>query len=192
MEFSLVSIFFLSFLVLKLLAGFTMRKSKAKGGSTPSLNPEHRLPPGPKPWPIVGSLPEMLAQKSVSKWIHKMMRERVTEIACIRLGSVHVISVTNPSIARKFFKKQDSVFASRPEIMSSEIISGGYLTTVSVPFGDQWKKMRKIISNDLLSKTKHQWMHSKRTMEADNLVHFVYNQCCRRINDTTNGFNKVK
>jgi hypothetical protein len=53
-----------------------------------------KLPPGPKPWPIVGNLPEMLANKPTTRWIHKMMEELNTEIACIRLGNVHVIPVT--------------------------------------------------------------------------------------------------
>ncbi|MBA0635246.1 hypothetical protein Godav_029863, partial [Gossypium davidsonii] len=52
------------------------------------------LPPGPKPWPIVGNLPELIINKkktSVSHWIHSFMKEMNTEIACIRLGNVHVI-----------------------------------------------------------------------------------------------------
>jgi len=52
-----------------------------------------KRPPGPKPWPIVGNIPEMLANQPATRWIHKMMEEMNTEIACIRLGNVHVIPV---------------------------------------------------------------------------------------------------
>ncbi|KAK2453929.1 isoleucine N-monooxygenase [Trifolium repens] len=101
-----------------------------------SQNPKkYKLPPGPKPWPIVGNLPEMLANNSPTRWIHKIMEEMNTEIACIRLGNVHVIPITCPTIACEFLRKHDADFASRPLTMASDIISNGYLTTVLVPYG---------------------------------------------------------
>ncbi|GAU18637.1 hypothetical protein TSUD_124700 [Trifolium subterraneum] len=136
-----------------------------------------KLPPGPKPWPIVGNLPEMLAHNSPTRWIHKVMEELNTEIACIRLGNVHVIPVTCPTIAREFLRKHDADFASRPISMASNVISNGYLTSVLVPYGEQWKKMKKIIVNDLLSPYRHQWLRAKRNEEADNLMFYVYNKC---------------
>ncbi|CAJ1960599.1 unnamed protein product [Sphenostylis stenocarpa] len=86
-----------------------------------------KLPPGPKPWPIVGNLPEMLVNKPVYKWIDKLMNEMNTEFACIRLGNIYVIP-----------------------------------------------KMKKLLSNDLLSPRKHVWLNGKRAEEADNLMFYVY------------------
>ncbi|KAI4353200.1 hypothetical protein L6164_002166 [Bauhinia variegata] len=141
------------------------------------LKKKNKLPPGPKPWPIVGNLPEMLSNKPVGKWIHNLMNEMNTETVCIQLGSVHVVVVTSPVIAREFLKTQDAVFASRPTSMSTHIVTKGYLTTALVPFGEQWKKMKKILVKELLSPQKHQWLHDKRMGEADNLVRYVFNQC---------------
>ncbi|XP_028768828.1 isoleucine N-monooxygenase 1-like, partial [Neltuma alba] len=138
---------------------------------------KYKLPPGPKPWPIVGNLPEMLANKpGVPKWIHKLMKNLDAEIACFKLGNVYVIPVTSPAIACEFLEKEDDVFASRPMSMASDLISAGYLTTALGPYGEQWKKMKKMISKDLLSPMKHQWLHAKRMEEANNLTHYVYNQ----------------
>ncbi|MCI57977.1 isoleucine N-monooxygenase 2-like, partial [Trifolium medium] len=61
--------------------------------------------------------------------------------------------------------------------MASDIISNGYLTSVLVPYGEQWKKMKKIIANDLLSPLKHQWLQDKRNEEADNLMFYLHNKC---------------
>jgi len=138
---------------------------------------KRKLPPGPKPWPIVGNLPEMLANEPTTRWIHKIMEEKNTEIACIRLGNVHVIPVTCPTIALEFLRKHDIDFASRPVSMASDIISNGYLTSVFVPFGEQWKKMKNVVANNLLSPRKHQWLQHKRNEEADNLIFYVYNRC---------------
>ncbi|XP_050876834.1 isoleucine N-monooxygenase 1 [Lathyrus oleraceus] len=133
------------------------------------------LPPGPKPWPIIGNLPEILANKPVSKWIYKIMEELNTEIACIRLGNVHVIPITSPDLASEILKKHDATFASRPITMSTDIISEGYVTSIVVPFGEQWKKMRKIIASELFSPLRHQFLQDKRNEEADNLMCYVYN-----------------
>ena len=135
-----------------------------------------KLPPGPKPWLIVGNLPEMLANKPAARWIHKTMEELNTEIACIRLGNVNVIPVTCPSIAREFLRKHDADFASRPTSMASDIISNGYMTSILVPYGVQWTKMKKILK-DLFSPRRHQWLQDKRNDEADNLMFYVYNKC---------------
>jgi isoleucine N-monooxygenase len=148
-----------------------------------------KLPPGPKPWPIVGNLPKMLANRPTNRWIHKIMEEMNTEIACIRLGNVHVIPVSCPIIALEFLRKNDATFASRPISMSTDIISKGFLTTALTPFGEQWKKMKKIFVNELFSPHKHQWLTNKRNEEADNLMFYVFNKC-KNVNE--NGLVNVR
>ncbi|KAJ7959935.1 Cytochrome P450 [Quillaja saponaria] len=165
--FALILVVLTSFLFLKRFLSYPQ--------NVESMRP--RLPPGPKPWPIVGNLPEMLRNKPAFRWIHKLMKDMNTEIACIRLGNVHVIPVTSPELSREFLKNQDSVFASRPTIMAADFISKGYLTTALGPYGEQWKKMKKILITDILSTRSHKWLHDNRIEEADNIVRYVYNQC---------------
>ncbi|KAA8543654.1 hypothetical protein F0562_021600 [Nyssa sinensis] len=147
------------------------------------------LPPGPKAWPMVGNLPEVLQNKPTFRWIHKFMEEMNAEITCLRLGNVHVIPVTSPEIGLEFLRKQDSIFSSRPFNIGADLTSGGYLTTALVPLGEQWKKMKKILVSELLSPKKHRWLHGKRAGEADHLVHYVYNQC---MNSMTGGLVNVR
>ena len=142
------------------------------------------LPPGPAPWPLLRNLPHLLHNRPAFRWIHGFMKEMNTEIACIQLGNVHVIPVTSPEISREFLKKHDAVFASRPITMATEYSSGGFLTTAVVPWGDQWKKMRRFLASNVLNSSTFRWMHDKRLEEADNLVGYVYNQS--NISSTTN------
>ncbi|AET03634.1 putative oxidoreductase [Medicago truncatula] len=144
-----------------------------------SEEPKPKLPPGPTPWPIVGNLPEMLANRPTFRWIQKMMNDLNTDIACIRLGNVHVITISDPEIARELCIKQDAIFASRPSSWSNEYVTNGYLTTALTPFGEQWKKVKKVISNELVSPLRHKWLHDKRVEEADNIVRYVYNKCTK-------------
>ncbi|BFG38831.1 hypothetical protein CerSpe_251050 [Prunus speciosa] len=55
------------------------------------------LPPGPSPWPIVGCLPEMWRNRPAHRWIHSLMKKLNIDIACIRLGNVHVPGVLDHS-----------------------------------------------------------------------------------------------
>ncbi|KAL8490777.1 hypothetical protein ACS0TY_022684 [Phlomoides rotata] len=105
------------------------------------------------------------------------MQEFNTEIACIRLGNTHVISLTSPELAREFLKKHDAVFASRPDIMSARITSNGYSTLALSPIGDQWKKMRRVLVSEVLSPAMHQWLHERRGEEGDRLVRYVHKIC---------------
>ncbi|KAL0368067.1 UNVERIFIED_CONTAM: Phenylalanine N-monooxygenase CYP79D16 [Sesamum calycinum] len=135
------------------------------------------LPPGSMGYPIVGCLPEMVKKKPAFRWIHRLMQEINTEIACIRLGNAYVIPVTSPELAREFLKKHDVIFASRPDAMSAKLTSNGYLTAIFSPSGDQWKKMRRVLTSEVLSPAMHRWLYGKRCEETDHIMRYVYKQC---------------
>ncbi|EOA29121.1 hypothetical protein CARUB_v10025388mg [Capsella rubella] len=135
----------------------------------------HPLPPGPMGFPIVGMIPAMLKNRPVFRWIHSLMKELNTEILCLRLGNTHVISVTCPKIAREIFKQQDALFASRPLTYAQKILSNGYKTCVITPFGEQFKKMRKVIMTEIVCPARHRWLHDNRAEETDHLTAWLYN-----------------
>ncbi|XP_039174329.1 tyrosine N-monooxygenase [Eucalyptus grandis] len=135
------------------------------------------LPPGPASWPVVGCAPHMVWNKPTARWILRWMEEMDTGIACFRIGNTHVITVTDPKIAQEFLKKQDATFASRPGLMAARAFSGGYVTAVISPYGEQWKKMRRVLTSEIICPARHKWLHDKRAEEADNLVKHVFNQC---------------
>ncbi|GJV61355.1 valine N-monooxygenase 1-like protein [Tanacetum coccineum] len=119
----------------------------------------------------------MLRNKPTFRWIHGLMDQMNTKIVCIRLGSVHVIAVSDPKIACEFLKNNDEIFSSRPDFVSSYLTSNGYMTTILVPMGDHWKKMRKILATEILSVARHKWLQNKRDEEADNMIRYIYNRC---------------
>ncbi|TVU44051.1 hypothetical protein EJB05_03478, partial [Eragrostis curvula] len=139
------------------------------------------LPPGPVPWPILGKLPEMMLNKPAFRWIHRMMTEMGTDILCVKLGGIHVISITCPKIAQEVLMKQDANFMSRPLTFASKTISGGYMDAALSPNGDQWKKMRRVFTSEIICPSRHKWLHDKRAEEADNLTRYVYNLATSNI-----------
>ncbi|XP_078150449.1 tyrosine N-monooxygenase-like [Carex rostrata] len=138
------------------------------------ISKQNQLPPGPMPWPLVGCLPAMLQQKPVSRWIHLLMKDMNTDIACVRIGKVHVISITCPKIAQEVVRKKDAILASRPTSFATNLLVGG---TIFCPFGDQWKKMRRILTSEVVCPARHCSLYDKRADEANHLVQYVYNLC---------------
>ncbi|KAF8034687.1 hypothetical protein BT93_C0874 [Corymbia citriodora subsp. variegata] len=135
------------------------------------------LPPGPAPWPVVGCALEVLRNKPAGRWILRWMEEVDTNIACFRIGNINVIPVTDPKIAREFLMKQDATFITRPVSMAAQAFSGNYKTAVISPYGEQWKKMKRVLTSEIICPARHKWLHDKRADEADNLVKHVFNQC---------------
>ncbi|KAL0367501.1 UNVERIFIED_CONTAM: Valine N-monooxygenase 1 [Sesamum radiatum] len=117
------------------------------------------------------------------------MQKMNTEIACIRIGNTHVVSVTSPELAREFLRKQDVIFASRADVLSAKLTSNGYLTAIFSPNCDQWKKMRRVIATKVLSPAMHRWLHGKRCEEIDHLVRYVFKQSQSPL---TNGLVNVR
>ncbi|KAK9080291.1 hypothetical protein SSX86_000049 [Deinandra increscens subsp. villosa] len=153
----------------------------------------HPLPPGPTPLPFLGCIIQMLLNKPTFRWIHNLMDKFDTRILCVRLGpSTHVIAVSSPDIACEFLKKQDEIFISRPNAMSACMISDGYLTAIMSPFGDQWRKMKKVINREMLSPPIHKWLQPKRDQEADQLLIYIMNQMKKQDGKDEGGLINVR
>ncbi|CAN0878349.1 Valine N-monooxygenase 1 [Linum grandiflorum] len=159
--------------VVNLEKRFSKRKPASRGGG--SITAEPVLPPSPPSWPVVGNIPELITKKSWFRWVHETMKEMNTDICLIRLGGYNIVPVLDPAIAREMLKKQDAIFADRPHTVGSHAMTGGYMTTAGTPYNSQWRKMRKVVTSELMSPARHKWLHQKRVEEADNLVSYVHN-----------------
>ena len=134
------------------------------------------LPPGPVTLPIIGNMHQMVWNKpAVFRWIHRLLKEMNTEVMCLRLGATHVIIVTCPKIAREVLRKNDKVLASRPATFASGAFSFGYKGTIFSPYGEQWKKMRQVLTSEILASSMEQKLHHIRKEEHNHLVRYIEN-----------------
>ncbi|KAL2935462.1 Flavonoid 3'-monooxygenase [Bienertia sinuspersici] len=106
------------------------------------------LPPGPKPWPIVGNLPHMgpVPHHGLASLAHKY-----GPLLHMRLGYVHVVVAASASVAAQFLKAHDSKFSSRPPNSGAKHIAYNYQDLVFAPYGPRWRMLRKICSLHLFS-----------------------------------------
>ncbi|XP_010517680.1 PREDICTED: dihomomethionine N-hydroxylase-like [Camelina sativa] len=158
-------LFFIKLVLLLAIRFF--RSTKQKG----------QLRPGPRGWPVIGNLVHISLNRHTSWWLHRVMENMKTEIACFRFARVHVITVTSSEIAREVVRDRDEAFADRVESYSSNLISEGYKDVVFSFYGERWKLMKKMMVAKLMSPKMLNNSLSDRTLEADNIVAYVFNLC---------------
>ncbi|XP_010529568.1 PREDICTED: dihomomethionine N-hydroxylase-like [Tarenaya hassleriana] len=164
------------FLFLALVLSITLIACYARNSFKSSNTKRPPLPPGPPGWPIIGNLAGMIKNRPNHEWIHRVMAELKTEIACFRFVSTHVITITSDEIAREALKDKDEVLADRQESYSAELIGDGYKDVGFANYGGElWKKLKRVMTSELMSlKSLNKSVH-ERTVEADNLLAYVHN-----------------
>ncbi|CAM6095143.1 unnamed protein product [Calypogeia fissa] len=108
-----------------------------------------KLPPGPRSWPILGSLGLLLNDK-LPHHVFWDLSKVYGPILFMRLGSVPTLVVTSPKMVAEILQNHDEIFASRPEGAASEIMGRGKSITFS--HGEYWRYTRNIATRELLTK----------------------------------------
>ncbi|KAJ1287821.1 hypothetical protein BS78_02G040100 [Paspalum vaginatum] len=112
--------------------------------------PAMKLPPGPRGWPVFGSL-DVLAGALPPHRALAALAARHGPLMHLRLGSYHTVVASSADTARLVLKTHDFAFADRPHTAAGEIISYNYLGIVHTPFGAYWRMARKLCATELFS-----------------------------------------
>nr|AYM55633.1 cytochrome p450 [Croton stellatopilosus] len=90
----------------------------------------------------------------------------------LQLGEVPAIVITSAELAQEVLKTQDHVFAQRPELLASKILSYDS-TDLVFARGEYWKQMRKFCMTELLGAKKVKSLAPLREDEAWNLLETI-------------------
>ncbi|ONI13659.1 hypothetical protein PRUPE_4G235500, partial [Prunus persica] len=126
-------------------------------------NKKTTLPPGPRGFPIFGSL-HLLAEFP-NKDIHRLA-QKYGDIMYMRLGLIPTIVISSPKGAELFLKTHDLAFASSPPHEGAKHISFGQRNLSFAEYGPYWRDIRKMCTLEWLSNHKNNSFKSMRREEV--------------------------
>ncbi|XP_006628951.1 cytochrome P450 1A1 [Lepisosteus oculatus] len=107
-----------------------------------------RLPPGPKPLPIIGNVLELGANPHLSL---SRMSQRYGDVMQIQIGMRPVVVLSSYETLRQALIKQGDDFAGRPDLYSFRFINDGKSLAFSTDHAGVWRTRRKLALNALRS-----------------------------------------
>jgi hypothetical protein len=132
------------------------------------------LPPGPRPWPVVGNL---LQLRQGGKNLHETFTnwgKQYGPLIYLRLGSVHTVVASSPAMVKEFLKTHDQQFHYRStQTMLGEIV----FANNGIAFaegGPMWRYLRKICMTELFTVKRLQSFQPMRVKEISSIINTIY------------------
>ncbi|KAK7178667.1 hypothetical protein PSPO01_15275 [Paraphaeosphaeria sporulosa] len=105
------------------------------------------LPPGPKGWPIIGSM-MLLADTDGMMKIAKDWADQYGDIFYTKVGFSHFIWLSSPSAVKELMDKRGAIYSSRPQSPMINMVSNNERVNF-LPYGDKWRSIRNILQSAL-------------------------------------------
>ncbi|XP_027333259.1 flavonoid 3'-monooxygenase-like [Abrus precatorius] len=141
--------------------------------------PSLPLPPGPKPWPVVGNLPHM---GHVPHHSLAALAQTHGPLMHLRLGFVDVVVASSASVAEQFFKVHDANFSNRPTNSTIKCLSFNHADLTFATYGPRWRYLRKLCSVHLFSAKAVDDFRLMRQEEVARLTHNLANSSSKAVN----------
>lgn len=140
MELNAATLVSISLVSLALLVSLLSRKKR------------HQQPPGPRCLPFVGNLLHLLT--SEPQVALRDLAKKHGPVMYLRLGHVDTVVVSSPATAQEVLQDSSVNFASRPKLLSPEIMCYENTDIAFSPYGAYWRTLRKLCAVELLSARK--------------------------------------
>ncbi|KAI6671726.1 hypothetical protein NL676_006611 [Syzygium grande] len=131
----------------------------------------YNLPPGPKPWPIIGNL------NLIGPLPHRSLHELTKTygpLMHLRFGSFPVVVGSSVEMAKAFLKTHDVAFAGRPKTAAGKYTTYNYSDITWSPYGPYWRQARKLCIMELFSAKRLESYEYIRTEELTSLLRSLY------------------
>ncbi|KAF8015535.1 hypothetical protein BT93_H1148 [Corymbia citriodora subsp. variegata] len=129
----------------------------------------HDVPEAKGGWPILGHLPLFFGKELMHVKLGSMAN-KYGPIFAIRLGSHRQIVVSSWEVAKEFYTVHDKVFADRPMISATKLMTYNGAMFAFAPYGEYWREMRKIATIGLLSSHRLDSLKHIRAFEVETAI----------------------
>lgn len=133
-----------------------------------------RLPPGPKPLPIIGNILELgnLPHRAVAE--HS---KTYGPLMALKLGSMTTIVISSPDLAQEALQKYDHVLSSRTIPDTARSLNHHKISMGWMPTSTQWRNLRKVSSTQVFLPRKLDSTEAMRRKKVQELLDHVKENC---------------
>ncbi|PRQ39955.1 putative geraniol 8-hydroxylase [Rosa chinensis] len=133
--------------------------------------PGKLLPPGPKPFPLIGNLFELGDKPHVSL---TKLSQRYGPIISLQLGQVTTVVVSSSTLAKQILRTHDQVFCNRTVPDCVHACNHSYYSLPFLPVSPKWRNLRKICNSHLFSAKILDANKANRRVKVQHLIDDVY------------------
>ncbi|KAG0557964.1 hypothetical protein KC19_11G169200 [Ceratodon purpureus] len=133
-----------------------------------------RLPPGPRPWPVVGNLMHIapLRFKCFMEWA-----QTYGPVMSVWMGPTLNVVISSADAAREMLKEKDQALSSRPLSRAAARFSRNGQDLIWADYGPHYVKVRKVCTLELFTSKRLECLKSVREDEVSVMVASLYNEC---------------
>ncbi|KAH9925581.1 cytochrome P450, partial [Fomitopsis serialis] len=109
------------------------------------------LPPGPRPFPILGNIPQMtlkFPEKRFAQW-----RKKYGDIIFLRMFNTPVLVINSAAAARDLLDKRSAIYSDRPYSVMMIDLLGWEHDFVLTPYNEEFRKHRRWMHKPFFSKS---------------------------------------
>lgn len=142
------------------------------------LHGRKRLPPGPRPLPILGNLLKIagIPHRSLAS-----LAKTYGPLMSLKLGSRIVVVVSSPEMAKRVLHHNDLVFSGRPVTNSARTFDHNEASIAWLPAADQrWKSLRRVCATHLFSPQRVDASRDVRREKIDQLKAYLMHRSSDR------------
>ncbi|PWA92283.1 cytochrome P450 71A1 [Artemisia annua] len=132
------------------------------------------LPPGPKPWPIIGNF--NLIGSLPHRSIHDLS-QKYGQIMHLKFGSKSVVVGSSVEMAKVILKTMDVNFICRPKLAAGKYTTYNYSDITWSPYGPYWRQARKMCIVELFSVKRLNSYEYIRVEETKSLLKELHKSC---------------
>ncbi|XP_026380444.1 ferruginol synthase-like isoform X1 [Papaver somniferum] len=141
------------------------------GNGKSRRNGELQLPPGPRGLPLIGSL--LSCGSDLHTYFGKLA-ETYGPVIKVKMGSKIYVVISSASMAKEVLKDNDSILAYRDTPIAALVSSYGGSDIAWSPSNSEWRKLRKVLAHELLSKRSLESCYDLRREEIRKTIIEIY------------------